>query len=127
MMREKFIKINDYLKEIPKKLLIMGGGIIGLEMGTVYQKLGSTIDVVEMQDQLVPVADKDVIKMYTKANSKRFNIMLKTKVAKVEAKEDGIHVSMEGEGVQTEPLIYDAVLVPKVDETFKRLRTLKFN
>ena len=51
------------LKEIPKKLLIMGGGIIGLEMGTVYQKLGSTIDVVEMQDQLVPVADKDVIKM----------------------------------------------------------------
>lgn len=99
------------LKEIPKKLLIMGGGIIGLEMGTVYQKLGSTIDVVEMQDQLVPVADKDVIKMYTKANSKRFNIMLKTKVAKVEAKEDGIHVSMEGEGVQTEPFVYDAVLV----------------
>ena len=99
------------LKEIPKKLLIMGGGIIGLEMGTVYQKLGSTIDVVEMQDQLVPVADKDVIKMYTKANSKRFNIMLNTKVAKVEAKEDGIHVSMEGEGVQSEPFVYDAVLV----------------
>ena len=99
------------LKEIPKKLLIMGGGIIGLEMGTVYQKLGSTIDVVEMQDQLVPVADKDVIKMYTKANSKRFNIMLNTKVAKVEAKVDGIHVSMEGEGIQAEPFIYDAVLV----------------
>ena len=64
-----------------------------------------------MQDQLVPVADKDVIKMYTKANSKRFNIMLNTKVAKVEAKEDGIHVSMEGEGVQSEPFVYDAVLV----------------
>lgn len=64
-----------------------------------------------MQDQLVPVADKDVIKMYTKANSHRFNIMLNTKVAKVEAKEDGIHVSMEGEGVQKEPFVYDAVLV----------------
>ena len=57
----------------------MGGGIIGLEMGTVYQKFGSSIDVVEMQDQLVPVADKDVIKMYTKANSKRFNIYVKYK------------------------------------------------
>ncbi|MFV0562798.1 dihydrolipoyl dehydrogenase [Malaciobacter mytili] len=99
------------LKEVPKKLLIMGGGIIGLEMGTVYQKLGSTIDVVEMQDQLVPVADKDVIKAYTKANKDRFNIMLNTKVTKVEAKEDGIYVSMEGEGVSTEPVVYDAVLV----------------
>lgn len=99
------------LKEVPKKLLIMGGGIIGLEMGTVYGKLGSSVDVVEMQDQLVPVADKDVIKAYTKANKDRFNIMLNTKVAKVEAKEDGIHVSMEGEGVSTEPIIYDAVLV----------------
>ncbi|RXK01153.1 dihydrolipoyl dehydrogenase [Arcobacter sp. CECT 8986] len=99
------------LKEVPKKLLIMGGGIIGLEMGTVYQKLGSSIDVVEMQDQLVPVADKDVIKAYTKANKDRFNIMVNTKVAKVEAKDDGIHVSMEGEGVSAEPIVYDAVLV----------------
>ncbi|APW65047.1 MULTISPECIES: dihydrolipoyl dehydrogenase [Arcobacteraceae] len=99
------------LDNIPSKLLIMGGGIIGLEMGTVYGKLGSTVDVVEMQDQLVPVADKDVIKAYTKANEKRFNIMLNTKVAKVEAKEDGIHVSMEGEGVSSEPIVYDAVLV----------------
>lgn len=99
------------LKEVPKKLLIMGGGIIGLEMGTVYNKLGSQVDVVEMQDQLVPVADVDVIKAYTKANKDRFNIMLNTKVAKVEAKEDGIYVSMEGKDVSTEPVVYDAVLV----------------
>ena len=60
------------LDNVPPKLLIMGGGIIGLEMGTVYGKVGSTVDVVEMQDQLVPVADKDVIKAYTKANEKRY-------------------------------------------------------
>jgi len=99
------------LNNVPEKLLIMGGGIIGLEMGTVYGKLGSNVDVVEMQSQLVPAADTDVIKAYTKANKNRFNIMLNTKVAKVEAKEDGIHVSMEGEGVSSEPIVYDAVLV----------------
>jgi len=99
------------LNNVPEKLLIMGGGIIGLEMGTVYGKLGSNVDVVEMQNQLVPAADTDVIKAYTKANKNRFNIMLNTKVAKVEAKEDGIHVSMEGEGVSAEPIVYDAVLV----------------
>ena len=99
------------LDNIPEKLLIMGGGIIGLEMGTVYGKLGSNVDVVEMQSQLIPAADADVVKAYTKANQKRFNIMLNTKVAKVEAKEDGIHVSMEGEGVSAEPIVYDAVLV----------------
>jgi len=99
------------LNNVPPKLLIMGGGIIGLEMGTVYGKLGSNVDVVEMQSQLVPAADTDVIKAYTKANKNRFNIMLNTKVAKVEAKEDGIHVSMEGEGVSAEPIVYDAVLV----------------
>jgi len=99
------------MKTIPKKLLIMGGGIIGLEMGTVYKRLGSSIDVVEMLDQLIPAADKDLIKIYTKANQDKFNIMLKTKVVKVEAKKDGIHVSMEGDGVSKDPIIYDAVLV----------------
>ncbi len=98
------------LETPPKKLLVMGGGIIGLEMGTVYQKLGSSVDVVEMLDQLVPAADEDVIKAYTKANKNRFNIMLKTKVAKVEAKDDGIHVSLESKD-DTEVIIYDAVLV----------------
>ena len=94
----------------PKKLLVMGGGIIGLEMGTVYQKLGSSIDVVEMLDQLVPAADKDVVKAYTKANKNRFNIMLKTKVAKVEAQKDGIHVTLESAS-GSEVIVYDAVLV----------------
>ena len=94
----------------PSKLLVMGGGIIGLEMGTVYQKLGSSIDVVEMLDQLVPAADKDVVKAYTKANKKRFNIMLKTKVAKVEAQKDGIHVTLESAS-GSEVIVYDAVLV----------------
>ena len=98
------------LETPPKKLLVMGGGIIGLEMGTVYQKLGSSVDVVEMLDQLVPVADEDVIKAYTKANKKRFNIMLKTKVAKVQAKDDGIHVTLESKN-SSEVIIYDAVLV----------------
>ncbi len=98
------------IKTPPKKLLIMGGGIIGLEMGTVYEKLGSSVDVVEMLDQLVPAADADLIKAYTKANKKRFNIMLKTKVAVVEAKEDGIHVTLESVS-GSETVVYDAVLV----------------
>jgi len=94
----------------PAKLLVMGGGIIGLEMGTVYEKLGSSVDVVEMLDQLVPAADADLMKAYAKANKKRFNIMLKTKVAKVEAKDDGIHVSLES-ATGTQVVVYDAVLV----------------
>ena len=98
------------LKAAPAKLLVMGGGIIGLEMGTVYQKLGSSVDVVEMQDQLVPAADKDVVKAYTKANKNRFNIMLKTKVAKVDAQDDGIHVTLES-STGAETVVYDAVLV----------------
>lgn len=99
------------LKEIPKKLLIMGGGIIGLEMGTVYQKLGSNVDVVEMLEQIVPVADKDVVNAYVKANKERFNIMTSTKVAKIDAKEDGLHVSLEKSDGSSEIVIYDAVLV----------------
>ena len=105
-----FVKSKAYNNVVPKKLLVMGGGIIGLEMGTVYQKLGSEIHVVEMLDQLIPAADTDVIRAYTKANKKRFNIKLKTKVAKVEAKEDGIHVDLESAS-GTETVIYDAVLV----------------
>ncbi len=84
------------LKEVPKRLLVMGGGIIGLEMATVYHALGSEIDVVEMFDQVIPAADKDVVKVFTKKISKKFNLMLETKVTAVEAKDDGIYVSMEG-------------------------------
>ncbi|MGY4677586.1 dihydrolipoyl dehydrogenase [Pasteurella sp. P03HT] len=98
------------LKEVPENLLIMGGGIIGLEMGTVYHALGSKIDVVEMFDQVIPAADKDMVQIYTKRVSKKFNLLLETKVTAVEAKEDGIHVSMEGKA-GTETRRYDAVLV----------------
>ena len=84
------------LKEVPERLLVMGGGIIGLEMGTVYHALGSQIDVVEMFDRVIPAADKDIVKVFTKRISKKFNLMLETKVTAVEAKEDGIYVTMEG-------------------------------
>ena len=99
------------LETVPERLLIMGGGIIGLEMGTVYHALGSQIDVVEMFDQVIPAADKDVVKLFTKQISKKFNLMLETKVTAVEAKEDGIYVSMEGKSGSPEPQRYDAVLV----------------
>lgn len=98
------------LREVPKKLLVMGGGIIGLEMGTVYSALGSEIDVVEMFDQVIPAADKDIVKVYTKRIEKKFNLLLETKVTAVEAKEDGIYVSMEGKAAN-ETRRYDAVLV----------------
>ena len=89
----------------------MGGGIIGLEMGTVYHALGSQIDVVEMFDQVIPAADKDIVKLFTKRISSKFNLMLETKVTAVEAKEDGIYVTMEGKKGPAEPQRYDAVLV----------------
>lgn len=98
------------LKEVPKDLLIMGGGIIGLEMGTVYHSLGSNIDVVEMFDQVIPAADKDIVAIYTKRIEKKFNLLLETKVTAVEAKADGIYVSMEGKAAN-ETRRYDAVLV----------------
>ncbi len=99
------------LKEVPEKLLVMGGGIIGLEMGTVYHSLGSQIDVVEMFDQVIPAADKDIVRVFTKRIKKKFHLMLETKVTAVEAKEDGIYVTMEGKKAPAEPVRYDAVLV----------------
>jgi len=99
------------LKTVPKRLLILGGGIIGLEMGTVYKSLGSDVDVVEFADQLVPAADIDIVQVYTKKVKKKFNIMLSTKVTAVEAKEDALYVSFEGENAPSEAKPYDAVLV----------------
>ena len=99
------------LKDVPEKLLVLGGGIIGLEMGTVYRALGSEIDVVEFADQLVPAADKDVIKIYQKYVKNKFNVMLSTKVVGVEAKEDGLYVSFEGKNAPADAVRYDKVLV----------------
>ncbi|MDU8924435.1 dihydrolipoyl dehydrogenase [Pasteurellaceae bacterium LIM206] len=98
------------LREVPENLLLMGGGIIGLEMGTVYHALGSKVDVVEMFDQVIPAADKDVVAVYTKQIQNKFGLLLETKVTAVEAKEDGIYVSMEGKA-GNETRRYDAVLV----------------
>jgi dihydrolipoamide dehydrogenase len=99
------------MKDIPEKMLILGGGIIGLEMGTVYHALGSKIDVVEFLDQLIPAADKDIIKVYMKTIKNKFNTMLETKVTAVEAKKDGLYVTFEGKKAPAEPVRYDKVLV----------------
>jgi dihydrolipoamide dehydrogenase len=99
------------LKSIPEKMLIIGGGIIGLEMGTVYSTLGARLDVVEMLDGLMQGADRDLVRVWQKMNTPRFdNIMLKTKTVGAEAKKDGIYVSFEGEGAPKEPQRYDLVL-----------------
>ena len=98
------------LKGVPKKMLILGGGIIGLEMGTVYSTLGARLDVVEMLDGLMQGADRDLVKVWQKMNAPRFdNIMLKTKTVAARATDKGIEVSFEGEGAPA-PQTYDLVL-----------------
>ena len=100
------------LADIPKRMLVIGGGIIGLEMGTVYDALGSRVSVVEFTDGLIQGCDRDLVRPLQKRMEKRFeSIMLSTKVAKMEAKADGIHVSFEGEAAPKEAQIYDRVLV----------------
>ncbi|MFT6330840.1 MAG: dihydrolipoamide dehydrogenase [Bermanella sp.] len=99
------------MRDIPSKMLVLGGGIIGLEMGTVYHALGSKIDVVEFLDQLMPAADKDIVKMYMKTIKNKFNTMLETKVTGIEAKDDGLYVTFEGKQAPAEPVRYDRVLV----------------
>jgi dihydrolipoamide dehydrogenase len=100
------------LRQLPKRMLVVGGGIIGLEMATVYSTLGADIDVVEMLDGLMLGADRDLVKVWEKFNSKRFtNVMLKTKTTKAEAREDGIYVTFEGEKAPSEPQRYDLVLL----------------
>ena len=96
------------LRGQPKKLLIIGGGIIGLEMGTVYSTLGARLDVVEMLDGLMLGADRDLVAVWQKFNASRFDrVMLKTKTTKAEATKDGIKVSFD----QGEPGLYDMLLV----------------
>lgn len=100
------------LADVPKRLLVIGGGIIGLEMGTVYDALGSKVSVVEFMDGLITGCDRDLVRPLQKRMEKRFeSIMLSTKVSKIEAKKDGIHVSFEGEEAPKETQVYDRVLV----------------
>jgi dihydrolipoamide dehydrogenase len=99
------------LRQNPKRMLVIGGGIIGLEMGTVYSTLGARLDVVEMMDSLMLGADRDLVKVWQKMNAPRFdNIMLKTKTVGAEATKDGILVKFEGELAPKEPQLYDLVL-----------------
>jgi len=100
------------LQRVPKKMLVIGGGIIGMEMATVYSALGARLDVVEMQDGLMPGTDRDLVRVWEKMNAKRFDrVMLKTRTVKVEALKEGIKVWFEGEGAPAEPQVYDFVLV----------------
>jgi dihydrolipoamide dehydrogenase len=104
------------LRQIPKKLLVIGGGIIGLEMACVYDALGSKVTVVEFADGLIPAADRDVVKPLQKRIEKRYEaIYLKTKVTKLEALKEGLRATFEGADSSSpaapEPQLYDMVLV----------------
>ena len=93
------------------RLLVIGGGIIGLEMATVYHGLGAEITIVELMDQVIPGADRDVVQpLYKRIQKKYKNILLKTKVTKVEAKKDGLWVTFEGENAPAKPERYDQIL-----------------
>ncbi len=99
------------LQDVPKRMLIIGGGIIGLEMATVYDALGTKISVVELMDQLMPGADKDMVKPLHTRIAKRYEaIYLKTKVTRIEAQKNGLKVTFEGEQAP-EPQLYDRVLM----------------
>ncbi|BAM91276.1 lipoamide dehydrogenase, E3 component is part of three enzyme complexes [Bradyrhizobium oligotrophicum S58] len=100
------------LKSIPKRMLVIGGGIIGLEMATVYSTLGTRIDVVEMLDGLMQGADRDLVKVWEKINAHRFDkVMLKTRTVGAKATDAGIEVSFDGEQAPSGPQLYDLVLV----------------
>ena len=99
------------LQDIPERMLIIGGGIIGLEMGTVYDALGSKISVVELADGLIPGADRDLVRPLHKRIEKRYEaIYLKTKVTKIEAKKEGLNIIFEGDNAP-QPQLYDRVLL----------------
>jgi dihydrolipoamide dehydrogenase len=99
------------LRERPRRMLVIGGGIIGLEMGTVYSTLGARLDVVEMQPGLMPGADRDLVRVWQKFNAHRFDhIMLRTRTVSAQALPEGIRVSFEGDEAPPEPQLYDLVL-----------------
>ena len=99
------------LRQVPGRMLVIGGGIIGLEMATVYSALGARVDVVEMLDGLMMGADRDLVKVWQKKNAGRFDqVMLKTRTASAEARADGVHVRFEGEAAPAEAQRYDLVL-----------------
>lgn len=100
------------LADIPKKMLIVGGGIIGMEMATVYSAFGSKVSIVELSPQLLPGVDKDLVTVFTKTIQKGFaNIMLDTKVTKIDAKDEGLWVTFEGKQAPEQAECFDKVLL----------------
>jgi len=100
------------LRQIPKRMLVIGGGIIGLEMACVYDALGTKVTVVEFLDGLIPAADRDIVKPLQKRIEKRYEaVYLKTKVSKLDAKPEGLLATFEGENAPKEPQLYDMVLL----------------
>ncbi len=99
-----------YIPDIPKTLMILGGGIIGLEMATVYQALGSKVTVVELGEQLIPGADADLVAPLQKRLSQHVTFLLKTKLVAVQAKKEGLYPTFEGENAQHAQPVYDRIL-----------------
>ncbi|MEO0317167.1 MAG: dihydrolipoyl dehydrogenase [Pseudomonadota bacterium] len=100
------------LRQVPKRMLVIGGGIIGLEMACVYDALGAKVSVVEFADGLIPAADRDIVKPLQKRIEKRYEaIMLKTKVTRLEARANGLLATFEGDAAPAEPQLYDMVLL----------------
>ena len=100
------------LVDIPKKMLVLGGGIIGLEMACVYDALGSRVTVVELMDQIIPGADKDIVKpLMTRIKGRYENILLKTRVTDVKAQKNGLKVTFEDDKGETSSQLFDKVLV----------------
>jgi dihydrolipoamide dehydrogenase len=100
------------LRQCPKRMLVIGGGIIGLEMGTVYSTLGARLDVVEMLNGLMAGADRDLVKVWQSFNARRFdNVMLNTKTTGVKALKEGLRVTFEGEAAPKTPQLYDMILL----------------
>ncbi|MEJ5217611.1 dihydrolipoyl dehydrogenase [Cognatishimia sp. D5M38] len=100
------------LKDIPKRMLVLGGGIIGLEMATVYDALGTDVTIVELMDQIIPGADKDIVKpLHNRIKSRYEDIKLKTKVTAVEAREDGLKVTFEDDKGEVTTDVFDKLLV----------------
>jgi dihydrolipoamide dehydrogenase len=100
------------LEDVPTRLLVLGGGIIGLEMATVYDALGSNVTIVELMDQIIPGADKDIVKpLHNRIKSRYEEIKLKTKVTAVDAKKDGLKVTFEDDKGEVTTDTYDKILV----------------
>ena len=100
------------LRQRPKRMLVIGGGIIGLEMGSVYSTLGARLDVVEVLDGLMSGVDRDLVKVWQTFNAPRFdNVMLRTRTTEVEAVKEGLRVSFEGDNAPVKPQLYDMILV----------------